>query len=193
MKRNKTSSNKPTRKLLFSCIVTGLLLVLLCTVLARDNWRHKQVSEAMDITRTSLSSGGFTDMDISSGCGRTQPKYGDGAKVCTVSLHGSRDYANRSANLSQQQLLDIMNKDTEAFYQSIEKTGLYRREGNIPSLHLPGKGFSFGSRYHEHISSGSSCSALVDINWEKELLELDFYCRDTSWLDRTFNNGRFSP
>lgn len=173
--------------------LAGLLGLLLAFTLIKDAYRHKRVVSAMNQTQSALKKNEFDNIIRDSGCGRTQAKYGKGAKICTIVLDTSVDFSQQSKTYENKIILEAVNKKVESFYKSIESTGLYERRAPFPIIHLPGEGFSSGSSIHrlKELTS-TSCGSPVGFDWDTHKLDLSFYCRDTSWFDRLFRNGRYS-
>jgi len=193
MKNNKLKPKRTIKKSSKMILAfAGLLGLLLVVTLIKDVYRHKKVVSAMNQTQAALMQSGFDDTVRDSGCGRTQAKYGKGAKVCTITLDSSVDFSQQSKTYENKIILEAVNKKVESFYKAIESTGLYVMEGNVPIVHLPGNGFAFGGRYHKLQSTNVGCGGDIDFDWDTYRLGLSFYCDDTSWFDRLFRNGRYS-
>lgn len=190
----KTKKAQPKKKfngkrlfVAMAIIVIGLGLLVL-----KENRRHRLVNESINQLQASLKNSGFNNIEKSSGCGRTQVKYGAGAKVCTITLKDSIGFNTGKTIYRNEAILATVNDKVSVFYATIESTKSYTRQGEKPVIHAPRKGFDFGSVSYSHVGSGSGCSGNVDFSWDSLVLEVSFYCRDTSWFTRTFQNGKFS-
>lgn len=179
---------------------TQIVIVLLCVVIAsfgliilNDGFQRNRVNKSIDGLKAGLNNNGFSGIERKRGCGRTQVKIGNGALVCTVGLDYLEDYSLESGPNAQQQLLEKVNARVSQYYQLLDSNEDFSRDStNLPEVNLPNKGFTHGTRLYKHNATGRYCGGSIDFSWEKLELHYFFTCDDTSWFDKTFNDGSFS-
>ncbi len=165
---------------LFVLILTIILIALLINFF--NSIRTNEIKKNLDSLYNTLSEFElFEGIERNGGCGRTQVKFGPGAKLCaeTIEFYGDNIKENDAGQM------------TKILFSSIAQLdGAVVEKGSDEDP--AGKQGPFKENYvYFSLANGAQCSSSSSFSSNQQDLRLSVYCDTTSWFTRTFETGQF--
>lgn len=190
MKNTKTKKRN-NFKLYFLALVSICLIIFTFFVVNKYNKKHRLNENEFIYLLNTLKNNNFDNAKKTSGCGRTQVKYGAGAKLCSITISDEFIFLDPDYNDDEKKIEEI-NKKIVDFYEVVDKSLLFKRDKPLPKIYKKGEGFNFGGIYLKQKSTNNDCGSNVYYDRKDSVLNLSVFCDDTGIIDSFFRNGQFS-
>lgn len=173
------SSKLGNHKLVLRVTIVATILLLLTVICLtyKDVRRHNSLNQSMDKLVATLQQNGFENVQKSSGCGRTQVKYGSGAKLCSVSFVMSSLYSIQEAGSS-----------ISSFEQYLIDSNDFTVRQSIGKNVLGADDLGINDASYEQQHTKTICYATFHYDQDTSGFRLVFSCDDTPWFQRDILN-----